>query len=69
MAETAAHGHSHDDDGPRIGHDVTDHDHQHSAILPTTRIAHDIPDREAAGPTTIGAESVATRGPLRPPRA
>lgn len=68
-AETAAHGHSHDGGARFPGHDATDHDHQHAAILPPARVTQDRVDREGTRRRVIDAEGTAIDGPLRPPRA
>lgn len=69
-AETAAHGHSHGDDGGLwSGHDATDHDHQLAAILTPGAKEHERYERGTLGPGALDAESRAVLRPRRPPRA
>lgn len=68
-AQTKAHGHAHDDDGiPWQGHDATDHDHQHTAVLTGRTHGHDAPARFLHVLNARAAYGRTEDRPRRPPR-
>lgn len=70
FAEIRDHGHGHADDTDMFpGHDATDHEHQQSAILPSTAADGDTCYRAPIKPVADRPESAIPTCLRRPPRA
>lgn len=67
--ETAAHGHSHGDEGGLFqDHDATDHDHQNVAVLTGKQDSDDAYRGQTRVLITVAADGRAEDLPRRPPR-